>query len=147
MTCTLHDLMLTLYFYPDLPPTARWKVWHCQTLYDSPTIRYNCDYRTKNVITLHDFLYTLPDIQSDIIPISWSRGIGSKYRVVWGRLNSGHVCHIPQHASSPVHVSDSGALSTGDRCSVTRLAGEVDVLPGRCTCFHRFPCSAKSFRN
>ena len=64
-----------------------------------------------------------------------------------GNYNSGHVCHIPQHASSPVHVSDSGALSTGDRCSVTRLAGEVDVLPGRCTCFHCFPCSAKSFRN
>ena len=41
--------------------------------------------------------------------------------------NSGHVCHSPQHASSPVHVSSFGAPGTGDRCSVTRLAGEVDV--------------------
>ena len=30
-------------------------------------------------------------------------------------------------AISPVHVSDSGASSTGDRCSVTRLAGVIDV--------------------
>ena len=41
--------------------------------------------------------------------------------------SGGHVCHSPQHASSPVYVSSSGALSTGGRCSVTRLAGEVDV--------------------
>ena len=39
----------------------------------------------------------------------------------------GHVCHSLQHASSPVYVSSSGALSTCDRCSVTRLAEEVDV--------------------
>ena len=32
-----------------------------------------------------------------------------------------------QHSSSPVYVSNSGALRTGDRCSVLRLAGEVDV--------------------
>ena len=31
------------------------------------------------------------------------------------------------HNSHFPHVSDSAALSTGDRCSVTRLAGEVDV--------------------
>ena len=37
-----------------------------------------------------------------------------------GNSNSGHVCHSPQHASSPVYVSNSGTLST-------RLAGEVDV--------------------
>ena len=36
-----------------------------------------------------------------------------------GNSNSGHVCHIPQHASSPVFDSDFGATSTGDRCSVT----------------------------
>ena len=41
----------------------------------------------------------------------------------WGT----QVCHSPQHASSPVYVSSSRASSTGDRCSVTRLAGEVDV--------------------
>ena len=41
--------------------------------------------------------------------------------------NSGHVCHSPQHASSPVYVSNLGASSTGDTCSVTRLAGEVNV--------------------
>ena len=44
-----------------------------------------------------------------------------------GNSNSGHVCQSPQHASSPVYVSNSRASSTGDRCSVTRLAGEVDV--------------------
>ena len=33
----------------------------------------------------------------------------------------------PQHASSPVYFSNLGASSTGDRCSVTRLAGKVDV--------------------
>ena len=44
-----------------------------------------------------------------------------------GNSSSGHVCHSPQHASSPVHVSSSGASSTGDRCLVTGLAGEVDV--------------------
>ena len=42
--------------------------------------------------------------------------------------NTGHsACHSPQHASSPVCVSNPGASSTGDRCSVTRLTGEVDV--------------------
>ena len=44
-----------------------------------------------------------------------------------GNSSSGHVRHSPQHASSPVHVSSSEASSTGDRCLVTRLAGEVDV--------------------
>ena len=33
----------------------------------------------------------------------------------------------PQHASSPVHGSSSGASSTDDRCFVTGLAGEVNV--------------------
>ena len=54
-----------------------------------------------------------------------------------GNSNSGHVCHSPQHASSPVYVSGaSGASSSGDRCPV-RLAGGG----GRCTSFHLFPCS------
>ena len=44
-----------------------------------------------------------------------------------GNSSSGHVCHSPQHASSPVHVSSSGASSTGNRCLVTGLAREVDV--------------------
>ena len=37
--------------------------------------------------------------------------------------SSGHVCNSPQHTSSLVNVSNSGASSTGDRYS--RLAGEV----------------------
>ena len=41
--------------------------------------------------------------------------------------SSGHVCHSPLHASLPVYVSSSIALSTGDRCPVTVLAREVDV--------------------
>ena len=44
-----------------------------------------------------------------------------------GNSSSGHVCHSPQLASSPFYVSSSGASRTGDRCSVTRLAGKVDV--------------------
>ena len=42
-----------------------------------------------------------------------------------GNSSSGQVSHSPQHASSPVHGSSSGASSTGDRCFVTGLAGEV----------------------
>ena len=41
--------------------------------------------------------------------------------------SSGHVCHSSQHASSPVYVSSSGASSSGDRCLVTGLTGEVNV--------------------
>ena len=44
-----------------------------------------------------------------------------------GNSSSGQVCNSPQHASSPVHGSSSGASSTGDRCFVTGLAGEVNV--------------------
>ena len=44
-----------------------------------------------------------------------------------GNSSSGQVCHSPQHASSPVHGSSSGASSTGDRCFVTGLAGEINV--------------------
>ena len=44
-----------------------------------------------------------------------------------GSSNSRHVCHSPQHSSSPVYVSDSRAASTGDRCSVSLLAGVVIV--------------------
>ena len=44
-----------------------------------------------------------------------------------GNSSSGQVCHSPQHASSPVHGSSSGASSTGNRCFVTGLAGEVNV--------------------
>ena len=44
-----------------------------------------------------------------------------------GNSSSGQVCHSPQHGSSPVQGSSSGASSTGDRCFVTGLAGEVNV--------------------
>ena len=44
-----------------------------------------------------------------------------------GDSSSGHDCHSPQHASAPVYISSSRAMSTGDRCSVTRRAGVVDV--------------------
>ena len=50
----------------------------------------------------------------------------SDIQTVWNS-SSGQVCHSPQHASSLVHVSSSGALSTEDRCFVTGLAGEVNV--------------------
>ena len=44
-----------------------------------------------------------------------------------GNSNSGQVCHSLQHTSSQVYVSNFGASSTGVRCSVTRLTGEIDV--------------------
>ena len=44
-----------------------------------------------------------------------------------GDCDSGHVCHSPQHPSSPVYGSNFGDTSTGDRCSVSGLAGAVDV--------------------
>ena len=44
-----------------------------------------------------------------------------------GNSSSGQVCHSPQHASSPVYGPSSRASSTGDRCFVTGLAGEVNV--------------------
>ena len=44
-----------------------------------------------------------------------------------GHNSKSQVCHSPQHASSPVHGSSSGASSTGDRCFVTGLAGEANV--------------------
>ena len=44
-----------------------------------------------------------------------------------GNSSSGHVCHSPQCTSSPVYISSSGAKSTNDRCSVTGVAGKVDV--------------------
>ena len=44
-----------------------------------------------------------------------------------GNPSSGHVCHCFKLPPSSVHVSDSGAMSTGGGCSVSGLAGEVDV--------------------
>ena len=44
-----------------------------------------------------------------------------------GNSKSGHVCHSPQRASSPVYASSSGASSTGDRCPITRLVGTINV--------------------
>ena len=35
--------------------------------------------------------------------------------------------HLQQSATTPVQVSDSGATSTGGRCSVSWLAGEISV--------------------
>ena len=44
-----------------------------------------------------------------------------------GDPSSGHVCNCFKLPPSSVHVSDSGATGTGGGCSVSRLAGEVDV--------------------
>ena len=46
-----------------------------------------------------------------------------------GNSSSGHVCHSPQHTSSPVHFSSSGASSTGDRCLVTRQGRQMYMFP------------------
>ena len=44
-----------------------------------------------------------------------------------GNSDSGHACHSPQHPPSSVHVFDSGATNTGGGCSVSGLAGEINV--------------------
>ena len=62
---------------------------------------------------------------------------------IWdvGNSSSGHVCHSPRYTFFPVYVYSFRASSTDDRCSVTRLAWQVNehvsTIP---------PCSAKSFR-
>ena len=62
--------------------------------------------------------------------LRWNQRVSTRSREIdiqiVGNSRSGHVYHSPQHTSSPVYVSSSGASSTGDRCLVTGLAGEVD---------------------
>ena len=54
---------------------------------------------------------------------------------VW---ETGHVCHSPQQASSPVYISSPGASSSGDRCPITGPAVttgiclEQQVVPSAC---------------
>ena len=55
-----------------------------------------------------------------------SRNRNSNFRSL-GNPSSGHVCHCFKRPPSSVHVSDSGATSTDSGCSVSGLAGEVDV--------------------
>ena len=44
-----------------------------------------------------------------------------------GNSTGGHVCDSPQHPPTSVHVSDSGASSTGGGCSASGLTGEINV--------------------
>ena len=46
---------------------------------------------------------------------------------VLGESRGGHVRVSPQHPPTSIHVSSSGATKTGGRCSVARLAGEINV--------------------
>ena len=46
---------------------------------------------------------------------------------MWGTPTVDMFATLHNLASSPVYVKSSRASSTGDRCSITRLAGEVDV--------------------
>ena len=55
-----------------------------------------------------------------------SRNRKSNYQSL-GNPSSGHVCHCFKRPPSSVHVSDSGSTITGGGCSVSGLAGEVDV--------------------
>ena len=52
------------------------------------------------------------------------RGCESDIQTV-GNSSSGHVCHSPQHTSSPVYVLSSGTSSSGNRCPVTGLLNKV----------------------
>ena len=63
------------------------------------------------------------------------------YLQALGDTRSRHVCNSVELPTSSVHVSNSGAKSPSDGCSVSGLAGEVNVHV-----FLHFPCSTKSFR-
>ena len=68
-----------------------------------------------------------------------SRNGESNFQIL-GDSSSGHVCKCFKLPPFSVHISNSGATSTRGGCSVSGREG-------RCTCFHHFPCTAKSFRN
>ena len=55
-----------------------------------------------------------------------SRNRQSNFRIL-GDSSSGHVCNCFKLPPSSVHVSNSGAMGTGGGCSVSRLAGKIDV--------------------
>ena len=58
---------------------------------------------------------------------SLSQDRNKDLREVGRSSDSLHICHSPQHSVPTVHVSDSGSASTGSGCSVTTLAGTVDL--------------------
>ena len=62
------------------------------------------------------------------------------FRVLWD-TRSRHVCNSVELPPSSVHVSNSGATSLSGGCSVSGLAGEVNVHVSS------IPCSSKSFRS
>ena len=66
------------------------------------------------------------ELKSEVRTESEVRNCQSDFPVL-GDSRSGHVRVSPQHPSTSVCVSSSGATSTGGGCSVTRLAGEIDV--------------------
>ena len=81
----------------------------------------------------HTTLFKLdsgPPIQTQLadIDIEWSLHYEVVNRIFkFWELHSGHVCHSPQYPPTSVHVSDSKTSSTGGGCSVSGLAGGVDV--------------------
>ena len=75
-----------------------------------------------------------------VVPTPRDRGT---HLQVLGDTRSRHVCDTVELPPSSVHVSSSGAKSPSGGCSVSRLAARG----GQCTCFHLFPCSARSCRN
>ena len=68
----------------------------------------------------------LPQCNSRPVTTEWSlhSEVVNLIFELWGTLVV-DICHSPKQASSPVYVSSS--TSTGNRCSVTRLAGAVIV--------------------
>ena len=56
---------------------------------------------------------------ADCISIVWSNKDLRDVEI----SDSGHVCH----SALPVHVADSGTTSTGSGCTITSLAGMIDV--------------------
>ena len=82
-------------------------------------------FRARHIGCLNRYAYLDPLANNDRVE-SPSRDHSLNLRDL-GSCNSGHVCHSLQHPSSPIYVSNPRASSTGDTCSVSGLAGTVDV--------------------
>ena len=88
---------------------------------------HSCMSKTHSRLSEHDSRPPVSSQSADTDKVeSPSRNRESNFRSLGGP-SSGHVCNCGKLPPSSVHVSDSGATSTGGGCSVSGLAGEVDV--------------------
>ena len=96
-------------------------------IYVVTSSEHSCPSKTHSRLSEHD---SRPPISSQSADTdkeeSPSRNRESNFWSL-GDPSNGHVCNCGKLPPSSVHVSDSGAMSTGGGCSVSGLAGEVDV--------------------